>query len=138
MWTNNKYKDEIIKHIEDYYDIKIDGHTKIKENVFFDFDTEFIWPDLNNDYYNENGSCQGLSSHVGILLDGSVVPCCLDYNANLLLGNIYEDSLDNILKSERAVNMFNSFKNKIKCEEFCKHCNFYDRIRTKKAGDIDE
>ena len=138
MWTNNKYKDEIIKHIEDYYGIKIDGHTKIKENVFFDFDTEFIWPDLNNDYYNENGSCQGLSSHVGILLDGSVVPCCLDYNANLLLGNIYEDSLDNILKSERAVNMFNSFKNKIKCEEFCKHCNFYDRIRTKKAGDIDE
>ena len=131
MWTNNKYKDEIIKRIEEYYNVKIDGHTKIKENIFFDFDTEFIWPDINNGYYNEEGSCQGLSSHIGILVDGSVVPCCLDYDGNLTLGNIYEDSLDNILKSERAVNMLDNFKNNKKTEEMCKHCNFYDRIVNK-------
>ena len=89
MWINNDYKKYIIKKLEDYYGIEINGHTKIRDNIFFDFDTEFIWPDINNDYYNENGSCQGLFSHIGILVDGSVVPCCLDYDANLLLGNVY-------------------------------------------------
>ena len=130
MWTNNKYKDEIIKRVEEYYNVKIDGHTTLKDNVFFDFDTEFIWPDINNDYYNENGTCQGLVNHIGILVDGSVVPCCLDYNGQLVLGNIYEDSLDNILKNDKAVNMLDGFKCNIKKEELCKHCNFYDRIRT--------
>jgi len=129
MWTNNKYKDEIIEHIEEYYNIKIDGHTTIRDNIFFDFDSEFIWPDLNNDYYNENGTCQGLSTHVGILVDGSVVPCCLDYNGQLTLGNIYEDSLDDILNSDKALDMLESFKQNIKNEELCKHCNFYDRIK---------
>jgi radical SAM protein with 4Fe4S-binding SPASM domain len=130
MWTNNKYKDEIIKRVEEHYNIKIDGHTTIRDNIFFDFDSEFIWPDLNNDYYNENGTCQGLSTHIGILVDGSVVPCCLDYNGQLVLGNIYEDSLDDILASDKALDMLESFKQNIKKEELCKHCNFYDRIRT--------
>ena len=129
MWTNNKYKYEIIEHIEEYYNIKIDGHTTIRDNIFFDFDSEFIWPDLNNDYYNENGTCQGLSTHIGILVDGSVVPCCLDYNGQLVLGNIYEDSLDDILNSDKALDMLESFKQNIKNEELCKHCNFYDRIK---------
>ena len=135
MWTNNKYKDVIINKIESYYNIKIDGHTKIRENIFFDFDEEFIWPDLNNNYYNENGSCQGLTSHVGILLDGSVVPCCLDYDGNLTLGNIYENSLDYILNSNKAVQMLECFKQNKKNEELCKHCNFYDRIKANKGSD---
>ena len=130
MWTNNKYKDEIIKRVEEHYNTTVEEHTKIKENIYFDFDSEFIWPDLNNDYYNENGTCQGLSTHIGILVDGSVVPCCLDYNGQLVLGNIYEDSLDDILASDKALDMLESFKQNIKKEELCKHCNFYDRIRT--------
>ena len=131
MWINNDYKSYIIKKLEDYYGIEINGHTKIRDNIFFDFDTEFIWPDINNDYYNENGSCQGLSSHLGILVDGSVVPCCLDYNANLLLGNVYEDSLNDILNTDKVKKILEGFKNNKKCEEFCKHCNFYDRIINK-------
>jgi radical SAM protein with 4Fe4S-binding SPASM domain len=130
MWVNNNYKDEIIKRVEEYYNVKIDGHTTLNDNVFFDFDTEFIWPDINNDYYNENGTCQGLVNHIGILVDGTVVPCCLDYDGKLVLGNIYEDSLDNILKTKKALNMLDGFKCNIKKEELCKHCNFYDRIRT--------
>ena len=99
MWVNNKYKDLIIKSIEKRYNIKINGNTKIRNNLFFEFETEFIWPNINNSYCNLQGTCQGLRSHIGILVDGTVVPCCLDYNGQLSLGNIYEQDLDDIINS---------------------------------------
>ena len=135
MWTNNKYNEDIIKSIENRYNIKINGNTKIKDRLFFEFETEFIWPNLNNGYCKKDGSCQGLRTHIGILVDGSVVPCCLDYNANLKLGNIYEQDLDEILEQQRVKDMIKGFQNNKKVEEFCQHCNFYDRIMQKKGSD---
>ena len=73
----------------------------------------------------------GLRSHIGILVNGDIVPCCLDYNGTITLGNILNDKIDDILKGKRAKNMQENFLNNKKCEEFCRHCNFYDRIITK-------
>ena len=134
IWTNNKYTKDIIKAIENNYNIKINGNTKIKDNVYIEFDEEFIWPNVNNNYFNEEGSCQGLRSHIGILVDGTVVPCCLDYDGKLSLGNIYKDDLKDILNSKKAIDMKNNFLNNKKIELLCKHCNFYDRI-IKRSGD---
>ena len=92
-------------------------------------DKNFIWPDINNDYCNENGSCKGLIDHIGILVDGTVVPCCLDYNGSLKLGNIKETHLDQILNQEKALKIIEGFKQNKKCEKMCQHCNFYDRIK---------
>ena len=60
----------------------------------------------------------------------SATPCRL---SGLPLGNIYENSLDDILNSDKALDMLESFKQNIKKEELCKHCNFYDRIRAKQG-----
>ena len=136
LWVNNKYKEEIIKSIENRYNVTINGNTKIKDHLFLEFETEFIWPNLNNHYCNKEGSCQGLRTHIGILVDGSVVPCCLDYNANLKLGNIYEQDLDEILDQQRIKDMIKGFQNNKKVEKLCQHCNFYDRIMQKKGSDI--
>lgn len=130
FWTKNKYSNKMLKYINDYFNVNIEKieKCKVKDNIFLDTDEEFIWPDLNNNIYNEVGTCYALRDHIGILVDGTVVPCCLDSNGVIKLGNIYKDNIDDIINSERYVNMINSFKDNKKCEELCKHCNF-NKIR---------
>ena len=55
------------------------------------------------------GYCNTLREKVGILVNGDVVLCCVDYNGENILGNIAEDSLGQILKSELAVRVLEGF-----------------------------
>ena len=88
---------------------------------------EFIWPDLNNNTYDIVGTCYGLTNHIAILVDGTVVPCCLDSRGDISLGNIYTDEINSILNKERVKNMINGFKYNKKKEELCKHCKFIEK-----------
>lgn len=130
VWLNSKFSHDILNRLSLYYNISFDyssfDKVKLSNNVFLSQFHEFIWPDLNNDYYNEKGRCYGLVDHIGILCDGTVVPCCLDSLGCISLGNIFENDLDIILKSSRVSDMINGFKNGLKCEELCKHCRFLD------------
>ena len=60
--------------------------------------------------------------HIGILVDGTIVPCCLDSKGIIKLGNIFKDELKYIIQSERYIRMLNGFKNNKKIEELCKKC----------------
>lgn len=124
IWVNNKYNEEIINILNNHYNTNIKEKTKIKNNIFFSEFHEFIWPDLDNNYYNDKGKCYALKDHIGILSNGNIVPCCLDTKGIITLGNIYKDDLKKILNSTRVNRMINNFKNNEKCEELCKHCNF--------------
>lgn len=132
LWNEQASSKKIIEKLEKYYKTNLNGNNKMQDNIYLDREIPFIWPDLNNDYYNEEGSCMGLRSHIGILVNGDIVPCCLDYNGTITLGNILNDKIDDILKGKRAQNMQENFLNNKKCEEFCRHCNFYDRIKSAK------
>lgn len=130
MWIRNKYNNDMLKYINERYNININeqvDNITIKDRLFINNFHEFIWPDLNNNYYNEIGTCYALKDHIGILVDGTIVPCCLDTKGIIDLGNIYKDSIDNIMKQDRIVNMINNFKNNRKCEELCRHCKFIDK-----------
>ena len=127
LWVKNKYNNDIIDYINKRYNLDINydvKNYKISNNIFINNFHEFIWPDLNNSYYSEVGKCYGLKDHIGILVDGTIIPCCLDSLGVINLGNIYNDNLDDVLKSERVIKMINNFENNKKCEELCKHCNF--------------
>ena len=126
FWTNNKYSDVMLNYINNYFGVNIKSleKCKIRDNIFLDIDEEFIWPDLNNKIYNEKGTCYALKNQIGILVDGKVVPCCLDSEGIIDLGNIYKDDLDSIINSKRYQDMLNNFKNNRKCEELCRHCDF--------------
>ena len=126
FWTNNKYSDVMLNYINNYFGVNIKSleKCKIRDNIFLDIDEEFIWPDLNNKIYNEKGTCYALKNQIGILVDGKVVPCCLDSDGIIDLGNIYKDDLDSIINSKRYQDMLNNFKNNRKCEELCRHCDF--------------
>jgi MoaA/NifB/PqqE/SkfB family radical SAM enzyme len=103
---------EIIKIISDHYKVEIDNigeNIKLKDKVYLDFEYEFKWPDINDEVRSNCGTCYGLRTHIGILVDGTVVPCCLDTDGIINLGNIFESNLDTILNSDRANQMKESF-----------------------------
>ena len=129
LWVKNKYTDIMVNKILEHYKIKLDGDVnnfKIINNVYFSTHKLFVWPSLNNNIYNEVGTCYGLRNQLGILVNGDIVPCCLDGEGIIKLGNIYNDNLNDIINSERYQKILNGFKNNKKCEELCKHCNFID------------
>ena len=127
LWVKNKYSEDIINEVNNYYKVNITKNTKIKENLFFNFEKQFIWPDLNNSYYNKSGKCYGLTDHIGILVDGTIVPCCLDTIGIINLGNIFKEEIDEILNKKTVIKMIEKFKNNKKEMELCKHCNFLER-----------
>ena len=129
LWVKNKYSTEIIQFINTYYHTNIDLNNKnykIKEYLFISRSQTFIWPDLNNHYYNQTGKCYALKDHIGILVDGTVVPCCLDTTGTINLGNIYQSSLEEIINQKRCINMLEGFSQNQKREELCKQCSFFN------------
>lgn len=101
---------------------------KVVERVYLHFDSRFEWPSLMGEYQGEIGRCHGLSSHIGIHADGTVVPCCLDKEAIINLGNIFENSIDEILSGQRAIDIISGFKNNKRVEELCKKCSYINRF----------
>ena len=90
---------------------------------------KFQWPDIKIDTLEEKVFCHGLRNQMGILVDGTVVPCCLDSDGNLPLGNIFEKSLKEILEGERAINIYNGFSRRVAVEDLCKRCGYATRFK---------
>ena len=101
---------------------------KLSERVFLQTANKFEWPDKNREVISTNAFCYGLRDHFAIQVDGTVVPCCLDHNGDIPLGNCLKTPLVDILKSERATAIYNGFSKKIACEELCKRCEFVTRF----------
>ena len=99
-----------------------------QDHIFVDKQEQFTWPSLNNDFCNPFGYCYGLKSHIAILVDGTVVPCCLDSEGIINLGNIYEESLDEILNKERTKAIKKGFQERKAIEELCKHCTYKNKF----------
>ena len=72
--------------------------------------------------------CYGLKDHFGILCDGTVIPCCLDREGTLALGNIFEQDIQTILQSDRALHMVQGFRNRKASEELCRKCGYARRF----------
>lgn len=102
---------------------------RIRERLFLEYGERFVWPDKDADLQSENVFCYGLKDHFGILSDGTVVPCCLDSDGIINLGNIFKDDIDAILKSDRAQNMVNGFNQRKAKEELCKRCAYALRFK---------
>lgn len=102
---------------------------KVKNRLYLHFDSRFEWPDLKNENLGKQGRCHGLVSHVGIHANGVVVPCCLDKEAVIKLGNVFENKLIDILNSERASEMREGFQNGKLTEELCQKCSYIRRFK---------
>ena len=123
---------KIVENLKNYYHLSTDTvnklinlkHIHIKDNIYVDKAAMFTWPSLDNDYYNEVGTCYALKDQLAILVNGDVVPCCLDSCGIIKLGNIYEDDMDTIINSDRYQKMLLGFRNRKVNEELCKKSSF--------------
>ena len=102
---------------------------RLDRKVLLHFDNYFEWPSLSNPNYG-HGTCQGLSSHIGVLATGEVIPCCLDNDAVMRLGSLKEQSLDEIVYGKRAIDMINGFKKGLCSEEMCLKCSYKSRFNS--------
>ena len=134
----NTTNEEVINKIEKYFAVLFNTHLaldwkkskRITKRLNLHFDTEFEWPSLQKKFRSKKGFCHGLSSHFGIHADGTVVPCCLDKEAGVNLGNCSkeEKSLQNILASARVNEIFQGFKNFQLVEDLCQKCTYIERF----------
>ena len=100
---------------------------RLASKILIHFDNYFEWPSLNNKIYGD-GTCQGLQSHVAILASGKVVPCCLDCDGIMELGDLHQKSLKEILSDKRATNMIEGFKEGKAIEDLCQKCSYKERF----------
>tara|TARA_B100001063_G_scaffold242784_1_gene272134 strand:+ start:179 stop:1099 length:921 start_codon:yes stop_codon:yes gene_type:complete len=97
---------------------------RIDRKLFFNFDEYFNWPSLGNKFVSDKGFCYGLDSHFGILSSGDVIPCCLDQNACVNLGNTNDTQIKDILNSKRVIDIQKGFKEGKVVEELCQKCEY--------------
>lgn len=101
---------------------------KLSDRLYLDFADRFSWPDGEGECLGSEVFCYGLSDHFGILSDGTVVPCCLDKDGEINLGNAFTEDLREILKSERAVKILEGFRNRRASEALCQRCPYARRF----------
>ena len=104
------------------------GVKKLGENLFLERATIFDWPDLAAQE-RETEFCHALRQQVAVLCDGTVVPCCLDHEGDLALGNLFAEDMDTILSSSRARAIYEGFTKKEAAEELCRKCGYARRFR---------
>ena len=100
----------------------------IQKNLFLEYGERFSWPDLEAEEEGNDVFCYGLKDHFGILCDGTVIPCCLDHEGDIALGNIFVQDLSEILESKRALAMKQGFRNRKAAEELCRKCGYARRF----------
>ena len=130
LWNSggkDSLNQEILTRLENYFPkpwVSERNGTRIGNKIYIQYGDKFNWPTLESNDTKENIFCYGLRDQIGILADGTVVPCCLDNNGEINLGNIFEKDLEEIINSQKAQNIYNGFSNRNACEELCKRCSF--------------
>lgn len=97
---------------------------RIRDGLFLEWGDRFVWPDQNAPNIGNQVYCHGLGDHFGILCDGTVVPCCLDSDGVIALGNVFREELTDILESPRAKAITEGFRRRMAAEELCCRCAY--------------
>jgi MoaA/NifB/PqqE/SkfB family radical SAM enzyme len=127
---------ELLRRVEERFGFRVGSEVDVRRRksflvrgrLYLHFDTEFTWPALELPVLGERGTCYGLSSHFGVLVDGTVVPCCLDKEGAIPLGNLRDSSLAEILAGPRASAMRNGFREGRLVEDLCRRCQYIERF----------
>lgn len=127
----------IFNRIEERYAININRNIevgkikskKLLNRLYLHFDSRFEWPRIEDEKRSENGRCHGLLDHFAIHADGTVVPCCLDDQKIINLGNVLEKPLEEVLNSELAVSIADGFRQHKLVHDLCQKCSYISRFK---------
>ncbi len=106
-----------------------DRGARLRHRLHLEYGERFDWPDQNAEELGDRVFCHGLGDHFGILCDGSVVPCCLDSDGVMTLGNVLSTPLTEILESDFALAVKNGFREKRAVADLCRRCGYARRFK---------
>ncbi len=111
----------------DDWEEKRSGSFSLAERIYLEHAEKFDWPDLSAP---ESGTefCLGLREQIAVLADGTAVPCCLDHEGDIPLGNLLNGTLEDVLKSPRAQEICDGFSARRPTEELCRRCGYASRF----------
>ena len=134
LWNNHGQDEkngEILELLEQYFPkpwVQERHGIRIADRVYLEHGDKFDWPDLAAPDGGCGVFCHGLRDQIGVLCDGTVVPCCLDHEGDIALGNLFNQSLDDILDSPRARAIYDGFSQRKAAEELCRKCGYARRF----------
>lgn len=123
------FNDFCLSKISDFWhvdmsDAMISRNKKVSDHIYFQNSARFSWPG-ESELSVKKRTCYAVKDHVAILVDGTVVPCCLDANGEMALGNVFMDSFHDIIQGERATAILNGFRRHEVVEPLCEKCGFF-------------
>lgn len=122
--TNDLLLQLLSQHVPQPWTQRYDGW-KLTDCIYLEFDQMFEWPDEKHTEYGEDDVfCYALRKQIGVLCDGSVVPCCLDHDGSITLGNLFSQPLSEILSSPRTQAMYDGFSHHHATEDLCRRCGY--------------
>lgn len=134
LWNSggaDSLNDIILKMLEKHFPTpwsRGQHNEALSKNIFLEHGERFDWPDITANDMGQHVFCHGLRDHVGVLCDGTVVPCCLDSEGEMPLGNLHEAGLDDILASPRARAIHDGFSARRASEALCRRCGYARRF----------
>ncbi len=134
LWNEggeNSLNSTILSLLEEHFPAPWEDCTKnlrLAPRVFLEHGDKFDWPDLAAPE-TEVRFCYGLRDQIGVLCDGTVVPCCLDHDGSIPLGSLHTQSLEEILASPRAKAIYDGFSGHMAVEELCRRCGYASRFK---------
>ena len=124
------------EYILDRMKERLDGEWKwsargarIRDKLHLEWGDRFAWPDKDAECMGDDVFCYGLADHFGILSDGRIVPCCLDADGEITLGNAFEDKIEDVIASDRAKSIRDGFKTRHAPEPLCQRCGYARRFK---------
>lgn len=102
--------------------------TRIADKVYLEYGDKFDWPSMDAAENDGKNFCYGLRDQIGVLCDGTVVPCCLDSDGTIPLGNLFTEDMDEILAKPLALEIYNGFSHGTAAHPLCRHCGFAKRF----------
>lgn len=134
LWNNgglNTQNEEILNTMHEFFPgewVQERRGIRVGQRIYLEYGDKFDWPDLSAPEGSSRVFCYGLCDQIGILADGTVVPCCLDHEGDIPLGNLFHQELDEILASPRAVSIREGFSRSRAVETLCRKCGYARRF----------
>jgi len=130
LWNQGGYDSEnetlkrfLEKYVPQPWIERYDGY-KLTDKIYLEYDKMFEWPEEEHEALSVESFCYALRNQIGVLVDGSVVPCCLDHEGCMTLGNLFEQSLKEIVESPRAKALYEGFSRHEAVEPLCQRCGY--------------
>lgn len=135
LWNQggeNEKNAAILSRLEEYFPkpwVQERRGLRIADKTYLAYGEKFDWPEATAEEGSEDVFCYGLHDHIGVLCDGTVVPCCLDHDGDLALGNLFRQDLEEILESGPARAIYNGFARGKAVQALCRRCGYARNLK---------